>query len=421
METKKLTQVQEGTFLENINTYLHQALEFLVLDLKFPNENISTRVITADRSVENKISLHMDDGSTILLMASRVQHNNNLGPYKGGIRFDLHADLQHTQALASGMTWKCALGEVPFGGGKGGLEVDVKKLSRGEWERASKGYMRAFADILGPDRDIPAPDMGTNAQVMAWMRSRYEDMHNGVMSPGIVTGKPVGFGGSKGRTQATGYGAVFCAEALLGDLKGKATVVQGFGNVGSYAAELLNQKDAKVIALIDPYLFGEKGAIYDPKGLDIESIRKNPAAVHTNMTPEEALALECDILFPCAKESEINKQNMTSIKAGAIIEGANGPVTPPAHEYLTAQGVLIAPDILANAGGVIVSYYEWLQNKQGEYWEEDFVINKLEKKIKYNTDKVTKYSKDHSLDLRIASFAIAITCVADARSQVGAQ
>ncbi|MCK5843984.1 MAG: Glu/Leu/Phe/Val dehydrogenase, partial [Victivallales bacterium] len=354
-----------------------------------------------------------------LVMASRVQHNNNLGPYKGGIRFDMHADLQHTKALASGMTWKCALGEVPFGGGKGGMVINSHELSKPELERASKGYMRAFADILGPDKDIPAPDMGTNAQVMAWMRSRYEDMLNGINAPGIVTGKPVGCGGSKGRNQATGYGVVYCAEQLLGDLKGKTAVVQGFGNVGSHAAELASKRGVKIIAVIDPYLFG--GAIHDPNGLNIEKIMADPKSATMNMDPAEALELECDILFPCAKEAEIHSGNMRDIKAKAIIEGANGPVTPVAHDHLDAQGVLIAPDILANAGGVIVSYYEWLQNKQGEYWEEDIVIAKLEKKMKYNTNRVVEYSKETGLDLRISAFCMAVAKVADARFAIGAQ
>ncbi len=421
MKHKNNGKVREGTFLENINSYINDALNSAYLEKLYPHKDISERIILPDRSVENKISLLMDDGSTIMVLASRVQHNNNMGPYKGGVRFDLHADLQHTKALASGMTWKCALGEIPFGGAKGGLVIDAKKLSAGELERASKGYMRAFADILGPDKDIPAPDMGTNAKVMAWMRSRYEDMHNGVSTPGIVTGKPVSFGGSKGRTQATGYGVVFCAEELLGDLKGKKVVVQGFGNVGSHAAELLYKKGAKVIALIDPFLFGGDGAVFNADGLDIDEIKNNPSIVKSNMGSQEALALECDVLFPCAKESEINESNMKSIRASAIIEGANGPVTPPANKYLMSKGVIFAPDILANAGGVIVSYYEWLQNKQGEYWEEKVVLDKLEKKIKYNTKNAIEFSKKKKLDLRTTAFVMGILRVADARSHVGAQ
>lgn len=419
MRNERKTEFGEGSFLENVNTYTKEALAHLELEKRYPNLNISDRIITPDRCVENKISLHMDDGSTKLVIASRVQHNNNLGPYKGGIRFDLHADLQHTKALGSAMTWKCALGEVPFGGGKGGMVIDAHTLSKAELERASKGYMRAFADILGPDKDIPAPDMGTNAQVMAWMRSRYEEMLHGLNAPGIVTGKPVGFGGSKGRNQATGYGVVYCAEQLLGDLKGKTAIVQGFGNVGSHTAALASKRGAKIIAVIDPYLFN--GAIHDPNGLDIEKIMTDPKSATMNMDPAEALTLECDILFPCAKEAEIHSGNMRDIKAKAIIEGANGPVTPIAHDHLEAQGVVIAPDILANAGGVIVSYYEWLQNKQGEYWEEDIVIAKLEKKIKYNTSRVIEYSKKTGLDLRISAFCMAVAKVAEARFAIGAQ
>jgi glutamate dehydrogenase len=419
MRSTRKTEFGEGDFLANVNTYIREALAHLNLDAKYPKLNISDRIIAPDRCVENKISLHMDDGSTKLVMASRVQHNNNLGPYKGGIRFDLHADLQHTKALGSAMTWKCALGEVPFGGGKGGMVIDARSLSKAELERASKGYMRAFADILGPDKDIPAPDMGTNAQVMAWMRTRYEDMFNGLNAPGVVTGKPVGFGGSKGRNQATGYGVIHCAEELLGDLKGKTVVIQGFGNVGSHTAELASEKGVKVIAVIDPYLFG--GAIHDPNGLDIKKLLESPESATANMDPGAALALECDILFPCAKECEIHSGNMHEIKAGAIIEGANGPITPVAHDHLVSKGVLIAPDILANAGGVIVSYYEWLQNKQGEYWEEEIVLAKLEKKMKYNTRNVFNHSKTTGLDLRVSAFCMAVAKVAEARFTIGAQ
>ena len=421
MKYLRKTEYIEGTFLENITCYLTEAFEHLDIESEFPSQNVDKRIIVPDRSVENKISLLMDDGSTELLMGSRVQHNNDLGPYKGGVRFDLHADLQHTKALASAMTWKCALAEVPFGGGKGGLVIDVRHLSKSELERASKGFIRAFADILGPDRDIPAPDMGTNSQVMAWMRQRYEDMHHGDNTPGIVTGKPVGFGGSKGRTQATGYGVVFCAEELLGDLSEKTAVIQGFGNVGSYVAEMLYKKAVKVIAVIDPFLFGGQGAIYNPKGLEINQLMKNPADIKGNFDAAEALALKCDVLFPCAKESEIKQSNMREIKASAIIEGANGPVTPLAHDYLVEQGVIISPDILANAGGVIVSYYEWLQNKQGEYWEESYVLEKLERKMKYNTKQVMQFAEEHKFDLRTAEYAMAIKRVAKVRDQIGAQ
>ena len=421
MKYLRKTKFTEGSFLENVNCYLAEAFEHLDINSEFPRQNVDKRIIVPDRSVENKISLLMDDGSTELLMGSRVQHNNDLGPYKGGIRFDIHADLQHTKALASAMTWKCALARVPFGGAKGGLVVDAKSLSRNELERASKSFIRAFADIMGPDRDIPAPDMGTNAQVMAWMRQRYEDMHHGNNSPGIVTGKPVGFGGSKGRTQATGYGAVFCAEDILGNLSGKTAVVQGFGNVGSYAAELLHKKGVKIIAVIDPFLFKGEGALHNPDGIDIDELIKNPDGAKGNFDAAEALTLKCDMLFPCAKESEITKSNMHNIKTSAIIEGANGPVTPIAHDYLVNQGVLIVPDILANAGGVIVSYYEWLQNKQGEYWEKCFVLEKLERKMKENTKQVMDFAEKHKFDLRTAAYAMAIKRVAKVRDQTGAQ
>jgi glutamate dehydrogenase/leucine dehydrogenase len=420
MKIKRGIEFKEGSFLENVNCYLQEAILKTDIDSRFPKQNIGERIMIPDRSVENKISLKMDDGSTRLLVGSRVQHNNNLGPYKGGIRFDVDADLQHTQALASNMTWKCALSEIPFGGAKGGLVVDPRTLSESELERVSKGYIRAFADILGPDKDIPAPDMGTNAQVMAWMRSRYEDIYHGVISPGIVTGKPVGFGGSHGRTQATGFGVVFCAEELLGNLKNKTIVIQGFGNVGSHAALLAHRKGAKVISLIDPYLFGGGGALFNSKGLDVERIFKNPRDFQGNMAAEDAMCAKCDILMPCVKESEINAGNMKKIQTKVIIEGANGPLTPLAHNYLLEKKVIIAPDIMANAGGVVVSYFEWLQNKQGEYWDESAIISRLERKMKRITKKTSLYAKKDG-DMRLAAYSIAINAVAQAKNVIGAQ
>ncbi len=421
MKSSRKTKFKDGSFLENVNCYLNEAFEFTELEKKFPGQEIAERLKMPDRSVENKVSLLLDNGKTIPVHASRVQHNNDLGPYKGGIRFDVHADIEHTKALASAMTWKCALAEIPFGGAKGGMQIDPRKMSENELERASKNYMRAFADILGPDHDIPAPDMGTNGQVMAWMRKRYEDMHNGKISPGIVTGKPVSYGGSKGRVQATGFGLIFSAEEIIGDIKGKKVIVQGFGNVGSYAALLASQRGAKVIGLIDPVVFKGKGALLDTEGLDVGKIFKNPSRYVGNSTPDDVLFSKCDILLPCAKESTITAKNVKSLKCSAVAEGANGPVTPLAHEYLCSKNVVVIPDILANAGGVIVSYYEWLQNNQGEYWEEDFVLKKLSDKMKKNSRNLANFAKQNGMDLRIAAYFLAIKRVAEARNESGPQ
>ncbi len=415
------TQFKDGSFLSNVNCFLGEAFEFTDLDALFPGQNIAARLTAPDRAVENKVSLLMDDGSTVLVNASRVQHNNDLGPYKGGIRFDPSADIEHTKALASAMTWKCALAEIPFGGAKGGMQIDPRKMSMEELERASKGYMRAFADILGPDQDIPAPDMGTNAQVMAWMRKRYEDMNFGRISPGIVTGKPVSYGGSKGRTEATGYGLIYCAEEIFGELRNKRVVVQGFGNVGSYAAKLAFRRGAKIIGLIDPIFFKGKPALFDEKGIDVEKILEGGSGHEGNGEAEKVLAAECDLLLPCAKECTVNDGNASNLRCAAIAEGANGPLTPLAHDRLCKKGIVVVPDILANAGGVIVSYYEWLQNKQGEYWDEETVLEKLSKKMKRNARHLENFAKTSGMDMRIAAYATAIRRVAEARNESGSQ
>ncbi|MCX7806714.1 MAG: Glu/Leu/Phe/Val dehydrogenase [Planctomycetota bacterium] len=412
---------------ENVNFYLERALEKLDLNRTFPRKDIERRLMEPDSVVERKISLHMDDGSIVYLKAFRAQHNNDIGIYKGGIRWDAKVDRDEVEALASSMTWKCALAGIPFGGAKGGVAVDPASLSAAEKERLAKAYMRAFNDILGPDKDVPAPDMGTDSQVMAWMFKRYTELCGDRIVPGIVTGKPVELFGSHGRTESTGYGVVLCAGQFV-QVKGARAVVQGFGNVGMHAALKAHHLGARVIGLIDPAVFG--GALYDPDGLDVPAIvstlkKEGRDAVRSrwpaNEDPEKVLAGECEMLLPCARENLINSDNAGRIKAKAIAEGANGPTTPDAYVALHKRGVVFVPDILANAGGVIVSYFEWLQNRHEEYWEAEEVLSRLEEKIVRNARKVAAYARERGVDIRTACYMLAVERVARARLYLGAQ
>jgi len=416
-----------GNLKQNIDYYIQVAFEELKLNKTYPGLYLEERLLDSDKAILAKISLQKDDDSITMITAVRVQHSNILGPYKGGIRFAPDADYEHVRALASAMTWKCAVAGLPFGGSKGGLNIDPEALSRTELERASRAWIRTMYTAIGVDKDIPAPDMGTNEQIMVWMRNHYEHMHNGQQFPGIVTGKPISFGGSQGRKEATGFGVVYTAEYFLRNLAGKSVVVQGFGNVGSYAALLAHRKGAKVVAVSDPYWF--EGTHYDPEGIDIDDIFTRIAQGRDSVLDRykgklasgEEVTLPCEILLPCAKELTINESNASDIKARFISEGANGPTTPGAFVKLLEKGVLIAPDILANSGGVTVSYYEWLQNKIGEYWEREAVLGKLEANIKRACLQIEQYAKDKGVDLRTAAYMFAIEKIATASIQQGAQ
>ena len=415
------------SLIENVNYYLGKAFEKLDLESRFPRKNIGQRLITPDSIVERKISLQMDDGSVRCVKAYRAQHNNDCGIYKGGIRWDVDVTRDEVEALSSGMTWKCALSNIPFGGAKGGITIDPNELSETEKERLAKGYMRTFNDVLGPQKDVAAPDMGTDNKIMAWMYKRYTELTDDCTIPGIVTGKPIELFGSYGRTEATGYGLVLCVNNFI-DVEGSTVIVQGFGNVGMHAALKAHAMGARIIGLIDPYLLG--GGLYDRNGLNVEEMHrymlehgknslkeKYPANIDGNQLFET----ECDILLPCARENTINSQNAPRIKARAIGEGANGPTTPAAYKLLHNQGVIFVPDILANAGGVIVSYFEWLQNLQEEYWERDTVLQKLEKKICASANRVIGYTGKHDLDCRTGCYMLAVEKVANARQYLGAQ
>ncbi len=381
------------------------------------------------RELSDDIPVRMDDGSTQNFNSLRVQHNDALGPFKGGIRFGPEVSIDEVRALAMWMTWKTALVGLPFGGAKGGVICDPKKFSKLELERLSRGYVQQFVEYFGPDRDIPAPDVYTNAQIMAWMLDEYEKL-TGHHAPGAFTGKPVELGGIGARESATGYGGAVAVQqvAKLLKFKPKSTTVaiQGFGNVGHYAAQFLFDAGYKVVALSD-----SQGAIYNKGGL-------NPAAVMTCkiekgriaecyqsgsvvngskadvITNEELLELGVDVLIPAALENQITAKNANDIKAKVVVELANGPTTPDADKILYEKKITTVPDTLANSGGVIGSYFEWVQNNYGYYWTDDEVHERLSKLIVSAFSKVVAKSKEYSVNMRTGAYLLAVHRVANA-------
>lgn len=361
----------------------------------------------------------MDSGNIEVFEGYRVIHDNVLGPSKGGIRFAPDVNIDEVKALAAWMTWKCSVVNVPFGGAKGGVRCNPKELSPSELERLTRRYTANMLEIFGPDRDIPAPDMNTNEQVMAWIMDTYS-MNAQRTEKAVVTGKPIILGGSQGRKEATGRGVVtvtLAALSKLGLMPNKITVaVQGFGNVGSVSANLIYEQGAKVIGISDV-----SGGYYNKNGIDI------PAAIeytkHNNnslegfpdtekLTNEEFLELECDVLIPAAKEDQISRHNAGNIRAKIISEGANGPVTANADAILEDKGIMVVPDILANAGGVTVSYFEWVQDRQGYFWTEERVNRRLNRMMRDAFDNVYKVSEKHHITLRQAAYVYAIDKVA---------
>ncbi len=367
------------------------------------------------------IPVQMDDGSVRVYTGYRSQHNNALGPYKGGIRFHQDVSLDEVKALSAWMTLKCAVLNIPYGGGKGGVIVNPKELTPGELERLCRGYVRSIAPVLGSETDIPAPDVGTNGQTMAWMMDEYAQLINHNQF-GVITGKPVILGGSRGRVEATSRGCVItireAARAIGLKLKDATVAVQGFGNVGSIAARLLQVEDGcRVLAVSDT-----GGAIYSPRGLDIPAVEAYKACTGSvkdfpgsqSITGEELLALNCDILVPAALENQITGENAGRIKARIVAEGANGPTTPEADRILAAKNILVLPDVLANAGGVTVSYFEWVQNNSGYYWCEDEVNQRLERKMVEAFDEVYSiYKKRKDVDMRGAAYMTAVSRLAE--------
>jgi len=375
--------------------------------------NIARALELPDRELTVEVPFRRDNGELESVVGFRVQHNNTRGPFKGGIRYHEHVDIDEVRSLATLMTWKTALLNIPYGGGKGGIGVDPTKYSKTELERMSRRFFRAIDPIIGINVDIPAPDVNTNAQIMSWFMDEYSQLHG--YSPAIVTGKPIELGGSEGREAATGRGtAVITRETAENwgiNLKDAKVVIQGFGNVGSYAAKFLNEYGCKIIAVSDV-----TGGLYDPNGLDIKSLFDYNYENRTikgfdqgsSITNEELLALDCDFLIPAALGSAINKSNVSSLNCKVVIEAANGPVTGDAADELWKRKIGIIPDILTNAGGVTVSYFEWVQNLQQFKWTEDDVNKKLDEKMIKAFEEVYSIKKEKDVPMRIASFMVAI-------------
>ena len=370
------------------------------------------------REIKVYIPVMMDSGHIEVFEGYRVQHNFARGPAKGGIRYAPDVTLDEVKALSAWMTWKCAVVNVPFGGGKGGIICDPRQMSEGELERLTRRYTSSLIDFIGPDKDVPAPDMNTNEQTMAWIMDTYS-MHARHTVNAVVTGKPVALGGSLGRREATGRGVLFTINEAIKrfDLVPKETsvVIQGAGNVGGIGAKLMHEKGYRVIGISDIF-----GGIYNRDGLDIpkvldylkttKSLEGFPDVEY--ITNEELLELECDVLVPCATENQITSENADRIKCKILAEGANGPTTPNADEILFEKGVFIIPDILANAGGVTVSYFEWVQDRMGYFWREDEVNQRLEEKMVDSFNELTVFSEKHQVDTRTAAYMMAIDRVA---------
>jgi glutamate dehydrogenase (NAD(P)+) len=382
-------------------------------------DNLRKLLLTPERSIKVEVSIPLDDGQIGNFVGYRVQHDSSRGPFKGGLRYHPHVDTDEVAALASLMTWKTAVVDVPYGGGKGGIQCDPKALSRNELERLTRKFVQRIHEFIGPKTDIPAPDMGTDAQVMAWIANEYAKFHG--FEPGVVTGKPVDLHGIVGREEATGRGVSRMVREVYDrqgrSLSGVSVAVQGFGNVGSVSAKFLAEMGAKIVAVSDV-----SGGLYDPEGLNLEEISAHVKARKTvvefgqgrTITNEELLTLPVDILIPAALGDVITADVAKAIKAPLIVEGANNPTFPEADAILDERGILVVPDILANAGGVIVSYFEWVQNLQNFRWTYDQVIREQDAKMSQAFEKVHQVSKHHGMSMRLAAFRVAIERVAKA-------
>ncbi len=369
--------------------------------------------------------VHMDDGSVQVFTGYRVQHNLGRGPAKGGLRYHQDVSLDEVKALAMWMTWKCAVVGIPYGGGKGGVIVDPKKLSLKELEGLTRRFTTEIEVLIGPERDIPAPDVNTNAQVMAWIMDTYS-MHQGYTVPGVVTGKPISLGGSEGRNEATARGCVYtiveAARYLALDLKTARVAVQGFGNAGSIAARLIGEEGATVVAVSD-----STGGIHNPAGLDIARVvgwKKEHGTVQgfpgaTDISNAQILEVDCDILIPAALENQISERNAGRVKAKLIAEAANGPTTPEADQILARNGVFMIPDILCNAGGVTVSYFEWVQDLNRDHWTELVVNEKLRVIMVRAFGETLEIAQRESCDMRTAAYLLAVDRVANAMAMRG--
>jgi len=416
----KPAMARPAAALDSALAQFDRAADYLELD---PGTRAILRA--PKRELTFRFPVKMDDGHVEVLTGYRVQHNLSRGPAKGGIRFHPATDLDDVRALAMWMTWKCALVNVPFGGAKGGVTVDPSTLSKRELEAVTRRFAAELQGIIGPDADIPAPDVGTNAQTMAWIMDTIS-MHAGYTVPGVVTGKPVVLGGSAGRADATGLGVALTAERALQRLRarldGARVAVQGFGNVGEAAARLMHERGATIVAVTDVY-----GGAANPRGLDPAALKAHldatgsvQGAPDTEPIGNAALiGADCDVLVLAALEGQVTAENAGSIRARVIAEGANGPVTPEADTMLRERGIVSVPDILCNAGGVVVSYFEWVQNRQSYSWPAAVVATRLGDVLGTAFDEVWDLHAERGIDLRLAAHTIAVARVAEAQKLRG--
>ena len=389
------------------------------------DQNLVNVLGECKKAVEVSVPVAMDDGTTRAFKGYRVTHNVARGPSKGGIRYHPDVTVDEVKALAMWMTWKCALMGIPFGGAKGGIVCDPKKMSRGELERMTRRYTSEIINEIGPEKDIPAPDVGTDGSVMAWIFDTYS-MNKGHSVLGVVTGKPLTIGGSLGREEATARGSLFCIRDAVAkqnrSLAGMRVAVQGFGNVGSFLAKFLHEEGATVIAISD-----STTALYNPKGIDVPAAFAYKREHRTLsglkdaelITNDDLLLLDVDILAPCALEQVITEQNAPKVRASMICEGANGPVTPAADAILEDNGVLILPDVLANAGGVVVSYFEWVQGLQEYFWKESEVNAKLNDIVSRAFEATWETAQKRDVPMRVAAYGLAVQRVAEATTTRG--
>jgi len=393
---------------DDAQRYFDQAAEVMGL-----SANMRKLLSTPLREVRVQVAVEMDDGQVQTYIGYRIQHDKARGPMKGGLRFHPEVDTGEVFALASLMTWKTAVVNLPYGGAKGGIAIDPKKLSQGELERITRKFVDEIHDVIGPDKDIPAPDMGTNAQVMAWIMNQHEQDHG--VSPACVTGKPVELHGAEGREEATGRGVGIIARCLAERLKkpivGTTVALQGFGNVGSFCARFLHEMGVKVVAVSDAF-----GGVQNNAGLNVPKLLEYSSTngkvsgfpEAREITNAELLALDVDILIPAALGGVLHKGNAADVRAKSIIEAANGPTTPEADEVFAAKDILVVPDILANAGGVTVSYFEWVQNRQYFKWKLDQVREQLENVMSESFDRVWSVAAEKKVHLRTAAYILGI-------------
>ncbi|WP_430785512.1 Glu/Leu/Phe/Val family dehydrogenase [Virgibacillus flavescens] len=404
----------KNNVLTSTRTVVKTALE----KLGYPDE-VFELLKEPIRMMTVRIPVRMDDGSMKIFTGYRAQHNDAVGPTKGGIRF--HPDVTETEvkALSIWMSLKAGIVDLPYGGGKGGIVCDPREMSFRELEGISRGYVRAISQIVGPNKDIPAPDVFTNSQIMAWMMDEYSRIDE-FNSPGFITGKPIVLGGSHGRESATAKGVTICINEAAKkkgiDVKGARVVVQGFGNAGSFLSKFLHDAGAKVVGISDAY-----GGLHDPEGLDIDYLldRRDSFGTVTKLfdntiTNNELLELDCDILVPAAVENQITVDNAHDIKATIVVEAANGPTTLEATKILSDRGILLVPDVLASAGGVTVSYFEWVQNNQGYYWEEEEIEEKLNKIMVKAFNSIYNTAETRRVDMRLAAYMIGVRKMAEA-------